>query len=172
LGCTHAWLLQIHIQESVSWETTCWGCGLRVVLPRFAPMFSCGWCGAITNVGRSEIKPVSAWSRRCSTGQQCCFVSMVLVAIVSIACEQISRSFQPNLCLSLEHPEYGIVVVVAYGCRCRNLGYVSGALPNSNDGVLCTFSHRCFSFAQHPVQLLHGGVHTSRVVSIHRAWQV
>ncbi|MCL7027573.1 hypothetical protein MKW94_002905, partial [Papaver nudicaule] len=30
-------------------ETTCWGCGLRLLLPSYTPIFKCGWCGAITN---------------------------------------------------------------------------------------------------------------------------
>ncbi|CAM8956355.1 unnamed protein product [Rhodiola kirilowii] len=30
-------------------DLTCWGCGLRVLLPSSAPIFKCGWCGAITN---------------------------------------------------------------------------------------------------------------------------
>ncbi|GAB4850654.1 hypothetical protein Ancab_029965 [Ancistrocladus abbreviatus] len=31
------------------YETVCWGCGLRLILPSQAPIFKCGWCGAITN---------------------------------------------------------------------------------------------------------------------------
>lgn len=30
-------------------EETCWGCGLRLLLPSDASIFKCGWCGAITN---------------------------------------------------------------------------------------------------------------------------
>ncbi|KAF9590040.1 hypothetical protein IFM89_030190 [Coptis chinensis] len=30
-------------------ETTCWGCGLRLLLSSYTPVFKCGWCGAITN---------------------------------------------------------------------------------------------------------------------------
>ncbi|KAJ7535480.1 hypothetical protein O6H91_12G035600 [Diphasiastrum complanatum] len=31
-----------------NYEARCWGCGLQLVLPYFAPVFKCGWCGAIT----------------------------------------------------------------------------------------------------------------------------
>lgn len=30
-------------------ETTCWGCGIRLLVSPHAPVFKCGWCGAITN---------------------------------------------------------------------------------------------------------------------------
>ncbi|KAK8522745.1 hypothetical protein V6N13_115704 [Hibiscus sabdariffa] len=30
-------------------DITCWGCGLRLLLPSYAPVFKCGWCRAITN---------------------------------------------------------------------------------------------------------------------------
>ncbi|KAE9595365.1 hypothetical protein Lal_00031381 [Lupinus albus] len=32
-----------------NYETTCWGCGLHILLPSCASVFKCGWCGAITN---------------------------------------------------------------------------------------------------------------------------
>ncbi|KAL5721430.1 protein S-acyltransferase [Ranunculus cassubicifolius] len=34
------------IPESL--ETTCWGCGLRLLLSSYTPVYKCGWCGAIT----------------------------------------------------------------------------------------------------------------------------
>ncbi|KAG0575767.1 hypothetical protein M758_5G031300 [Ceratodon purpureus] len=72
------------VQElPVGWETSCWGCGLRVVLPKFAPMFKCGWCGAIT-IEKSEMKPISPWSRRCSKGRDRVFVCLVLCLTFSI----------------------------------------------------------------------------------------
>lgn len=72
------------VQElPVGWETTCWGCGLRVVLPKFAPMFMCGWCGAIT-IDNPEMKPTPPWSRRCSKGQDRVFVFLVLCLTFSI----------------------------------------------------------------------------------------
>lgn len=45
-----------HVVESIltSHETKCWGCGLRLLLPSFTPVFKCGWCGAITNQNRQR----------------------------------------------------------------------------------------------------------------------
>eukprot|EP00250_Pteridium_aquilinum_P011841 c20343_g1_i1 orf=573-1658(+) len=34
---------------SECYETVCWGCGLRLVLPSAVPVFKCGWCGAISS---------------------------------------------------------------------------------------------------------------------------
>lgn len=85
--------VQTHVEERMGWETTCWGCGLRVVLPKFSPMFKCGWCGAIS-VHKSESKGVSRWSRRCSVARDRFFVCFVLFVIFSIVCEH-SQTFLP-----------------------------------------------------------------------------
>jgi len=76
----------------VGWQTTCWGCGLGVVLPTFAPMFRCGWCGAITS-DQSEMKPVSSWSTRCSKGRDRLFVCFVFLLIFSIVCGGVWAAF-------------------------------------------------------------------------------
>lgn len=75
-----------------SWETICWGCGLRVILPKYAPMFRCGWCGAIT-IDNADIKPVSPWSRRCSKGRDQVFVFLVLSLTFSIICGGVWSTF-------------------------------------------------------------------------------
>ncbi|KHG15833.1 hypothetical protein F383_02992 [Gossypium arboreum] len=40
-----------HLVTAVTEEkgTTCWGCGLGLLLPTLGSAFKCGWCGAITN---------------------------------------------------------------------------------------------------------------------------
>nr|CAD1821126.1 unnamed protein product [Ananas comosus var. bracteatus] len=40
-------------------EATCWGCGLRLLLTAYAPVFKCGWCGAITQQNQTSRKPDS-----------------------------------------------------------------------------------------------------------------
>ncbi|XP_057961283.1 protein S-acyltransferase 11 isoform X2 [Malania oleifera] len=35
-------------------ETTCWGCGLCLRHPSNAPVFKCGWCGAVTDQNLSK----------------------------------------------------------------------------------------------------------------------
>lgn len=42
-------------------EATCWGCGLRLLLPYSAPVFKCGWCGAITNQNPLKRESRHAW---------------------------------------------------------------------------------------------------------------
>uniref|UniRef100_A0A7N0UK03 S-acyltransferase n=1 Tax=Kalanchoe fedtschenkoi TaxID=63787 RepID=A0A7N0UK03_KALFE len=44
-------------------ESTCWGCGLRVLLPSSAPVFKCGWCGAITNRNAHKHGTQGVWWR-------------------------------------------------------------------------------------------------------------
>ncbi|WOL18927.1 protein S-acyltransferase 11 isoform X4 [Canna indica] len=48
-------------------KTTCWGCGLQLVLETYSPVFKCGWCGAITDQCKTLRKPDSvcfSWWRR------------------------------------------------------------------------------------------------------------
>ncbi|XP_021735388.1 protein S-acyltransferase 11-like isoform X2 [Chenopodium quinoa] len=60
------------------YESICWGCGLRLILPSNAPVFKCGWCGAITkqNESRREGKKLR-WRRL----RDRCFVSILLVFV-------------------------------------------------------------------------------------------
>ncbi|KAI9089735.1 hypothetical protein K1719_029028 [Acacia pycnantha] len=37
-----------------NYETTCWGCGLRLLLPSCTSVFKCAWCGAITNQNKQK----------------------------------------------------------------------------------------------------------------------
>ncbi|KAK7273697.1 hypothetical protein RIF29_14756 [Crotalaria pallida] len=37
-----------------NYETTCWGCGLHILLPSCASVFKCGWCGAITDQNKQK----------------------------------------------------------------------------------------------------------------------
>ncbi|KAG8473724.1 hypothetical protein CXB51_035990 [Gossypium anomalum] len=63
--------------------TICWGCGLRLLLPTHAPVFKCGWCGAITsqNVNKPESKCL--WGRRL---QDRCFVTILSVFMLFLIC--------------------------------------------------------------------------------------
>lgn len=54
-GFTRLLMYGLYIQEQFTTlindnsEVTCWGCGLRLLLPSQSPIFKCGWCGAVTN---------------------------------------------------------------------------------------------------------------------------
>ncbi|XP_021735386.1 protein S-acyltransferase 11-like isoform X1 [Chenopodium quinoa] len=65
------------------YESICWGCGLRLILPSNAPVFKCGWCGAITkqNESRREGKKLR-WRRL----RDRCFVSILLVFVSFVIC--------------------------------------------------------------------------------------
>ncbi|XP_027153883.1 protein S-acyltransferase 11-like [Coffea eugenioides] len=64
-------------------ETTCWGCGVRLLVSPHAPVFKCGWCGAITN--RNALKNNNQyykWRRL----RDRCFVVFVLLFMLFIIC--------------------------------------------------------------------------------------
>ncbi|KAL4638256.1 hypothetical protein ACB092_03G134500 [Castanea dentata] len=62
-------------------EATCWGCGLRLLLPSHAPIFKCGWCGAITNQNTSKCESEGFWWRRL---RDRCFVCVLLVFMLFV----------------------------------------------------------------------------------------
>ncbi|KAL0285880.1 UNVERIFIED_CONTAM: protein S-acyltransferase 11 [Sesamum angustifolium] len=64
-------------------ETTCWGCGLRVLVSPYASVFKCGWCGAITkqNVVKSDNKYFQ-WRRL----RDRCFVMIVVIFMLFFIC--------------------------------------------------------------------------------------
>ncbi|GMH10910.1 hypothetical protein Nepgr_012751 [Nepenthes gracilis] len=65
------------------YETICWGCGLRLILPSNAPIFKCGWCGAITNQNalRHESKTFR-WRHL----RDRCFVCVLLIFMMFVIC--------------------------------------------------------------------------------------
>ncbi|KAM7463298.1 hypothetical protein LguiA_031419 [Lonicera macranthoides] len=61
---------------SEEYETTCWGCGLRLLLAPYAPIFKCGWCGAISNQNASKSENSHFWWRRL---RDRCLVSVLVI---------------------------------------------------------------------------------------------
>ncbi|XVF85643.1 hypothetical protein PTKIN_Ptkin17bG0132600 [Pterospermum kingtungense] len=64
-------------------ETSCWGCGLRLLLPTRAPVFKCGWCGAITNQNVNKPETKFLWWRRL---RDRCFVCILIIFIFFVVC--------------------------------------------------------------------------------------
>ncbi|XP_010277286.1 PREDICTED: protein S-acyltransferase 11 [Nelumbo nucifera] len=65
------------------YETVCWGCGLRLLLPSYAPVFKCGWCGAITNQNpRKHDNRCFRWRKL----RDRCFVSFLLLFMLFVIC--------------------------------------------------------------------------------------
>ena len=81
-----------HIQEQFvtevteNYETTCWGCGLRVLLPSCASAFKCGWCGAITDQNKMKRDQKCI---RWRVVRDRCFVSVVLVFMFFVICKSL-----------------------------------------------------------------------------------
>lgn len=70
------------------YESVCWGCGLNLVLPSYAPVFKCGWCGAITNHN-----PVRPETRRFVLRRirDRCFVAILAVFMLFVICKSSSK---------------------------------------------------------------------------------
>ncbi|OMO75553.1 Zinc finger, DHHC-type, palmitoyltransferase [Corchorus capsularis] len=64
-------------------ETTCWGCGIRLLLPTYAPVFKCGWCGAVTNQNVNKPDTKGFWWRRL---RDRCFVCILLIFMLFVIC--------------------------------------------------------------------------------------
>lgn len=64
-------------------ETTCWGCGLRLLLASYTPTYRCGWCGAITNQTPREIGLDRFHWRRL---RDRCFVSIIVFFMLFVIC--------------------------------------------------------------------------------------
>ncbi|KNA16385.1 hypothetical protein SOVF_089410 isoform B [Spinacia oleracea] len=68
------------------YESICWGCGLRLILPSKAPVFKCGWCGAVTKQNESRggglwaIYPVVF-----SVGYLCGVIHCIITFILSVS---------------------------------------------------------------------------------------
>ncbi len=112
VGC-----LQVQGQalENGGWETTCWGCRLRLLLPVFAPIFKCGWCGAIT-IYKPPARPRSQCSPALEIARDRVLVVAVLLFIVSIVCEHPKLDLKPSSpwnwsscsCKSFSSKQHGI----------------------------------------------------------------
>lgn len=67
-------------------EATCWGCGLRLLLPSGGPVYKCGWCGAITNQSAQKQEDKSLkWRWLRDRG----FVCVLLVFILFVICKRL-----------------------------------------------------------------------------------
>ncbi|KAG5405925.1 hypothetical protein IGI04_012044 [Brassica rapa subsp. trilocularis] len=80
------------------YETTCWGCGLNLVLPSYAPVFKCGWCGAITNQNPVRLETRNFGLRRF---RDRCFVVILAVFMLFVICGGIWAAFPVVFSISL-----------------------------------------------------------------------
>lgn len=70
-------------------EQTCWGCGLRLILPSYSPIFKCGWCGVITNHNKSLRKPDSVCFAHWRHLRDWLFVTILMLFILFVICSGV-----------------------------------------------------------------------------------
>ncbi|KAG5398340.1 hypothetical protein IGI04_020154 [Brassica rapa subsp. trilocularis] len=80
------------------YESICWGCGLNLVLPSYAPVFKCGWCGAITNHNPVRPETRSFGLRRI---RDRCFVVILAVFMLFVICGGIWAAYPVVFSISL-----------------------------------------------------------------------
>ncbi|KAG8493138.1 hypothetical protein CXB51_010515 [Gossypium anomalum] len=70
--------------------TTCWGCGLGLLLPTLGSAFKCGWCGAITNHNLSKNQNQCLLWRRLHNR---CFFSFLFSFMLFVICGGVWAAF-------------------------------------------------------------------------------
>ena len=69
----------------VPYETSCWGCGVRLILPSIVPVYKCGWCGAISNNDTQTRK--EGWWLKCSYALDRILVAIITFLVLLIICQ-------------------------------------------------------------------------------------
>ncbi|KAL0743501.1 hypothetical protein Bca4012_085014 [Brassica carinata] len=137
------------------YESVCWGCGLNLVLPSYAPVFKCGWCGAITNQNPVRPETRSFGLRRI---RDRCFVAILAVFMLFVICGGIWAAypvvfsislvcgiFHSVIAVSLAISTLSTFMVVAFKCAGKPIDIVYGTHPGVGNGALnnYTFCHTC-----------------------------
>ncbi|KAL0707326.1 hypothetical protein Bca4012_073752 [Brassica carinata] len=137
------------------YESICWGCGLNLVLPSYAPVFKCGWCGAITNQNPVRPETRSLGLRRI---RDRCFVVILAVFMLFVICGGIWAAypvvfsislacgiFHSVIAVSLAISTLSTFMVVAFKCAGKPIDIVYGTHPGVGNGTLnnYTFCHTC-----------------------------
>ncbi|XP_065867120.1 protein S-acyltransferase 11 isoform X1 [Euphorbia lathyris] len=136
-------------------EKACWGCGLRLLLPSYSPVFKCGWCGAITNENEQKPENKGLWWRRVRDRS---FVCVLFGFMLFVICGGVwavypvvfSISFVNAVSQSLITAILSITTVTMFGLaafRCAGTPPIVqwGSYPNVGKGYLenYTFCHYC-----------------------------
>ncbi|KAK0574328.1 hypothetical protein LWI29_021921 [Acer saccharum] len=136
-------------------EPTCWGCGLHLLLPSYAPTFKCGWCGAITgqHVWKHESK-CFRWRRL----RDRCFVCFLLVFMffvigggiwamhpVVFSFSSLSGIFHSIIAILLSISTVSTFSLVSFRCAGTQPNILWGSYPlvGKGDLVNYTFCHYC-----------------------------
>ncbi|KAL1221588.1 Protein S-acyltransferase 11 [Cardamine amara subsp. amara] len=137
------------------YEAICWGCGLNLVLPSYAPIFKCGWCGAITNQNPVKLETKRFGLRRF---RDRCFVVILAVFMLFVICGGIWAAypvlfsislacgiFHSLTTVSLALSTLSTFTLVAFKCPGRPTNILYGTHPEVGNGALnnYTFCHYC-----------------------------
>ncbi|KAG8043913.1 hypothetical protein GUJ93_ZPchr0458g22349 [Zizania palustris] len=80
-----------HIEQCVTsipevHEATCWGCGLQLIFASYAPVFKCGWCGAITQSNQTSRNPDSICFSHWRHFRDWFFVTVLILFMLFVIC--------------------------------------------------------------------------------------
>ncbi|XP_010549157.1 PREDICTED: protein S-acyltransferase 11 [Tarenaya hassleriana] len=137
------------------YETSCWGCGLRLALPSYSPVFKCGWCGAITNQNQGKAETKSFRWRRFRDRCFVCILSVFMLFVIcggvwavypvvfsiSLACGIVHSAVTVSLSIST----LSTFMLVAFKCPGKSPNIVYGSYPQVGNGYLenYTFCYYC-----------------------------
>ncbi|KAF2554840.1 hypothetical protein F2Q68_00017318 [Brassica cretica] len=136
------------------YESICWGCGLNLVLPSYAPVFKCGWCGAITNQNPVRPETRSLGLRRI---RDRCFVVILAVFMLFVICGGIWAAYPVVFSISLACGIFHSVIAVSLAIatlstfmigNCVGAGnhknfvafLISAIISTSYASVMCVYS--------------------------------
>ncbi|XP_006850714.2 protein S-acyltransferase 11 [Amborella trichopoda] len=134
-------------------EKICWGCGMRLLLPPYTPIFKCGWCGAITDQNLQD--RCSSWWRRLRdrllvTGLLFFMLFVICGGIWAVYPVVFSFSFGWIVFHLLTTVSFSIVTIVsfisvAFQSAASPLNVLWGSLEVVRKGALenFTFCHYC-----------------------------
>ncbi|XP_061368318.1 protein S-acyltransferase 11 [Gastrolobium bilobum] len=138
-----------------NYETTCWGCGLSVLIPSCASVFKCGWCGAITdqNTQKRDQKGF-----RWRVLRDRCFVSVVIIFMLFVIFGGVWAIYPVLFSISLLLGSFHSIItailsiatissfsLAAFRCAGTPPNILWGSYPTVGKGDLenYTFCHYC-----------------------------
>ncbi|KAL5068081.1 hypothetical protein RYX36_018968, partial [Vicia faba] len=133
------------IVATKNYETTCWGCGLRLLLPSHAPVFKCGWCGAITNQSKQRCdKQGHRWRQlrdRCILTMVFMFMHFLIFGGVGanypvVYSFTLFGIFHSIITLTLAVATISSFSLSAFRCAGTPPNLVSGSYPTVGNGVI------------------------------------
>ncbi|XP_024031766.1 protein S-acyltransferase 11 [Morus notabilis] len=129
-----------------NYDVICWGCGLRLLIPSHAPIFKCGWCGAVTNQNAQKRECKHFWLRRL---RDRFFVSVLLAYMVFVICGGVWAVYQVVFSISyycgIFHSTVTLILSVAtiytlfsaaFGCAGTPPSVSWGSYPTVGKGHL------------------------------------